>query len=658
MPALNCLAQILGQGNTSLLYQQLVKPQLALQANVYSQFTELAGEFHLRVVPLPGKTLAEMEQLVRATLDSFEKRGVTDEDIEKFKGSTEAKYINGLQSVSGKVFQLAAFQTFTGNPNMIGTLLKMNSAVTKEEVIRVYNKYIKGKHSVVVSVLPKGQENVIAAADNYKVDESNYTAPDYGYAGLKYTKAKDNFDRSKYPGTGPNPVVKVPAFWRKDLPGNIKTIGAENHEIPTVTLIISIPGGHLLQSKDTAKIGLASLFAEMMNEDTKNYTAEQMTIALEKLGSTIEVGSSRDAIVFTVEALKKNIDKTLQLLQERLFNARFTESTFSRVQRQTLESLKQSKTRPAIVADDVIAAVNYGPNHIFGMNESGTESTINNITLQDVENYYKNYLTANNTKVVVVGDITQNEILPKLAFLSKLPYKSIALPSVTAKPKEVDKSRIYLVNVPNAAQTEFRISHVTGLKYDATGEYYRTGLMNFTLGGGFNGRVNINLREDKGWTYGARTTFNGDEYTGDFTFSSGIKADATDSALTEVIKEFRSYAATGIKEEELAFMKNAICQRDALRYETGTQKAGFIQRMLLYNLPANYVDQQNKILKNITKPEIDALAKKYIDADKMNMVLVGDKERILPGLQKMGYEIVELNPDGKMVEGGEVKKGF
>jgi zinc protease len=289
------------------------------------------------------------------------------------------------------------------------------------------------------------------------------------------------------------------------------------------------------------------------------------------------------------------------------------------------------------------------------MHEIGTENSINNITLQDIENYYKNYMTANNTKVVVVGDITQNEIMPKLTFLSKLPNKTIALPSVTAKPKEVDKSRIYLVNIPKAAQTEFRISNVTGLKYDATGEYYRAGLMNFTLGGGFNGRVNINLREDKGWTYGARTNFNGDEYTGDFTFSSGIKAEATDSALAEVIKEFKSYAADGIKEEELVFMKNAIGQRDALRYETGTQKAGFIQRMLQYNLPANYVDQQNKILQNITKPEIDALAKKYINVDKMNMVLVGDKARILPGLQKTGYEIVELNTDGKPVDG---KKGF
>jgi zinc protease len=657
MAALACLASILGQGNNSLLYQQLVKPQLALQAMVNNQLSELTGEFTIRVVPLSGKSLADMEKLVRAAFDSFEVRGVKDDDIEKFKGEIEARYINGLQSVSGKVVQLAAFQTFAGNPNMIGKLLKMYSGVTKADVIRVYNQYIKGKHCVVLSVLPKGQENVVAAADNYKIDSSHYVAPNYGYAGLKYARATDNFDRAKQPGFGANPVIKVPAFWRKDLTNGIKMIGTENNEVPTVTITISIPGGHLLQAKDTAKIGLASFFANMMNEDTKNYTAEQFSIELQKLGSDIEVSSSVDEITFTVEALKKNLDKTLVLLQERMFNPKFTEATFKRIQRQTLERLRQAKTQPAAVASDVINKVNFGGDHILGMNPNGTETSVKNITLQDIENYYKNYIASKNTKVVVVGDIKEKDILPKLTFLDKLPNKKIEIPAIAAKPKETDKSRIYLVDIPKAAQTEFRVGYATGLKYDATGEFYKTGLMNYALGGGFNGRLNINLREDKGWTYGARSTFDGGHFTGDFTFSSGIKADATDSALTEVIKELKEYTANGIKQEELVFMKNAIGQRDALRYETGFQKAGFISRILDYNLPANYVEQQNKILKAITKKEIDDLAKKWINPDKLNMLLVGDKVRILPGLQKTGYEIVELNAEGKPVT-TEAKKGF
>jgi zinc protease len=178
--------------------------------------------------------------------------------------------------------------------------------------------------------------------------------------------------------------------------------------------------------------------------------------------------------------------------------------------------------------------------------------------------------------------------------------------------------------------------------------------MNFALGGGFNSRLNLNLREDKGWTYGARSTFDADDYTGEFEFSSGIKAEATDSALAEVIKELKNFEANGIRPDELAFMKSAIGQRDALRYETGPQKAQFISRMLKYNLPPNYVEMQSKILQSITKKELDALAKKWIKPQQLNMLLVGDKARILPGLQKMGYPIVELDAEGQPTQ----KRGF
>lgn len=654
MGALACLAQVIGQGRNSVLFQQLTKKQLALQASGSSQLSELAGEFMFQLVPGPGKTLAQMDSLFRNALDSFEARGVTDDDVAKFKGGIESQLINGLQSVAGKVSQLAAFQTFTGNPNKVADLIKMYQSVTKEDVMRVYNQYIKGKYAVHLSVLPKGQEALIANTDNYKIDSSKYTAPDYGYTGLKYTKAKDNFDRSKVPGNGPNPIVKVPKFWRKDMPNGIRMIGTESAEIPTVTLTITIPGGHLLQAKDTAKIGLADMFGDMMNEDTKKYTAEQMSVELQKLGSSVSIGSSFDGITVSVQSLKKNLDATLALVEERLFNPKFSDAAFNRIQRQNLESFKQAKADPASVASNVFAKINYGPDNILSMSEAGTEYTVKNLKLQDIQDYYDNYITSQGTKVVVVGDVKQEEVLPKLAFLNKLPNKKIDMPKVNSTPAPIDKTKVFMVDIPKAAQSQFRVGYATGQKYDATGDYYRSMLMNYGLGGDFNSRLNLNLREDKGWTYGARSGFSANQYEGDFEFSAGIRADATDSALVEVMKELNNYRTNGITEAELKFMKNSLGQRDARSYETGFQKAGFIRRILDYNLPANFVDQQNKILAKLTKAEVDAVAKKMLNPEKMNILLVGDKAKILEGVKKLGYDVVELDVDGKPVE----KKAF
>jgi zinc protease len=529
----------------------------------------------------------------------------------------------------------------------------MYQKVTKEDVMRVYEQYVKGKHRQVLSVVTKGQENLKAAEDNYTVDQSHYKAPDYGYAALKYAKAKDNFDRTKIPASGANPVVKVPAFWTGALPNKMKVIGTENKEIPTVTLSISLKGGRFMEANNLNKAGWVNLFATMMNEDTKNYTVEQMSTELEKLGSSVGVSNTDDAIVFTVQSLKKNLDKTLTLLEERMLNPKFNQDAFNRTKRQLEQRMKNSKSQPAGVATEVYAKLLYGTNNILGIPDNGTPETLNNIQFEDMQAYYDNYITAEGGKVVVVGDIKEAELLPKLAFLTKLPNKSFSVP-VPAAPKPLDKTKIYLVDIPKAAQTEFRVGYVTGLKYDATGDFYKSTLTNYALGGGFNGRVNLNLREDKGWTYGARSGFAGDKYSGTFTFSSGIKAGATDSALYEVMKEITDYAANGIKEDEVVFMKSSIGQSDARNYETGIQKAAFIGRILQYDLPADFATKQNAILKNITKKDIDALAKKYVDPKKMNILLVGDKQLIMPGLKRLSYEIVELDTDGNSVQ----KKGF
>jgi len=647
MAALACLAQVLGQGNNSVLYQQLVKTQQALSASAISQLYELSGEFSFILLPMPGKSTASMYSMFKKALDSFEVRGVTDEDIAKFKGGMQSQMINGLQSVSGKVSQLAAFQTFTGNPNKIKDLFTMYESVTKEDVQRVYFQYIKNAHGITLTVLPKGQEKMMVAEDNYKIDSSKYKAPDYGYAGLKYNKAKDKFDRSKMPGNGPNPVVKVPAYWTNKLSNGIKIIGSNNTELPTVTLTLKLPGGHLLQSGNLKQAGLAGMLATMMNEDTKQRSAEEMSKELQKLGSSINVVSTIDGLNFSVQSLKKNITPTLALLEERLLQPLFKEDAFKRIQKQEIEAFKQVKAQPSAVADLVFEKINYGADQILGISEDGTEESIKQLKLADVQTYYDNTITSNSAMIFVVGDITEAELLPQLAFLNKLPNKKLDIP-VPGPGIAVEKTKIYFVHIPKAAQTEFRVGYPTNLKYDVNGEFYKAGLMNYNLGGAFNSRININLREDKGWTYGSRTAFDASKYGGTFEFSSGIKAEATDSALVEIIKEIKGFTVEGIKDEEMIFMKSAIGQRDALRYETPAQKAGFIGRILEYDLPGDYVDQQSKILKALSKEDVNALAKKWLPIDKMNILLVGDKDKVLPGLKKFDYEIVELDTDGKV----------
>ncbi len=646
--ALDALSLIIGQGKNSIFYKNFVKTKKAAQASMSSENNELAGDIAIRVVPYPGQTLADMNAMVAASFAEFEKQGVSDDDLVRFKGTAESNYINSLASISGKVNELAEDQTFTGDPNQIGKQLADIQKVTKADVMRVYDQYIKGKASVILSVLPKGSPLQPVAPDNYTVDKAGYKAPDYSYAGLMYHKAKDNFDRSIQPPAGLNPVVKVPPFWTDKMPNGIKIIGAYNDEIPTVSLSVSIKGGGLLAAKDPSKAGLPNIVAQLLNDETVNYTAEQMNAQLEKLGSSIQIGASNDATVFYVSSLTKNLDATLSLLKERLFHPKFTQEALDRIKNQTLQSFKIAKTQPANIASTVIGKVLYGKDNIRTYGLIGNEQTVPNITLADVQAYYDNYFVPNLTNVVVVGDVAETAIKSKLAFLDKWQEKQITVPGADTTTKPVAANTVYLVNVPNAAQSEIRIGYATGLNYDAIGTFYKLGLVNYTLGGGFDSRLNLDLREEKGWTYGASSGFTSGKYGGVFIAGAGVRASATDSAITEFVQDIQHYAATGITPAELAFTKSSIGQSDALKYETNNQKAAFLSRIQEYNLKANFIDEQNTILAGITADQIDELAKKYLDPVKMSILVVGDKEKVMPGLQKLGYTVIELDADGNL----------
>jgi zinc protease len=646
MSALDALSEIIGQGRNSIFYKNFVKTRKAAQASMNSSNTELAGEISMRVVPFPGQTLADAKKLVDESLAEFEKTGVTDDALIRFKASAEANSINGLSSVSGKVSELAQAQYLTGNPNQIGRELADIQAVTKEDVMRVYNKYIKGKPAVILSVLPKGGTVAAVAPDNYTVNTANYKAPDYGYNGLTYKKATDNFDRAAKPGVGANPAIKIPAMWTATTPNGIKMIGTQNSEIPSVSISISIKGGGLYAVNNPAKAGLAGIVARMMNEDSKNYTAEQFNSELDKLGSNISVFAGAEEMFINTSSLTKNLPKTMTLLQEKLFNPKFTQDALDRIKKQTIEGLKQAKTQPAGVASTVYSKILYGTDNVRTYATGGNEETVAAITLQDVQDYYDKYFTPSQTQIVVVGDVNEGTAKGNLAFLNAWADKKVTIPT-PAEGKTFDKTTLYLVDIPGAAQSEIRIGYLDKLNYDATGDYYKLGIANYILGGAFNSHINLNLREKKGWTYGARSGFNSGKYGGDFTASAGVLATATDSSVYEFIKEIRDYQKTGITPEELKFTQTSIGQSDARKYETNSQKAAFLSRIQEYNLKPTYADEQNKILSTITPAELNALSAKYLNTDNMVILVVGDKAKVLPGLQKLGYPIVELDADGK-----------
>jgi zinc protease len=646
--ALDVLADILGGGRGSYFYKNFVANRKAIQAQASHPASELAGEFQMFVLPFPGQTLADFETAMRQILEDFEKDGVSEEDVAKFKATYESSTINGLQSVSGKVSQLASYETFYGNPDAIKFDLERYMKVTKEDVMRVFKKYVKGKSAVIMSVVPN-EETAPAKPDNYEIPtDGDNPFPMTDYSGLEYERPSgDKVDRSKRPEVGPNPLANVPEFWKAGFDNGLKIIGTVSDEIPTVTMQLTIQGGHKMDANDRAKAGLASMTAGLLNESTENYSAEEIQKALERLGSRVSVFAGNSSTSVSISSLKKNLDETLELAEEILMRPAFKEEDFARIKQQQMEGIKANQKDPASVASQVFNRLLYGKDHIYSMPTSGTEETVENITLEDVKAFYQSYYTPSLAELVIVGDISEEEVMAKLDFLKNWESKEVNIPEMP-KSDDVDKTKVFLVDKAKAPQSQIRIGYVTDLTYDVTGDYFKSNLMNFALGGAFNSRINLNLREDKGWTYGARSYFSGatDTETAAFVASAGVKATASDSSVVEFMNEITQFGKEGITEEELSFMRNAVGQRDARSYETPRQKAGFLGRILRYDLDRSFVDEQAEIVQNISKKEIDALAKKYLKYDKMNILLVGDAESIRPKLEKLGYEIISLDEKG------------
>jgi zinc protease len=653
--ALDALCNIISEGKNSVFYKKFIETKFAQSASMFSSTQELAGQIGINIRCFPGHTLFQADSLVSVALEEFESRGVTDDDMKRYKLFLETYLLDQLTSVEGKASLLASYQTFTGSPNQIQKDLDRYQALTKEDVMHVYDKYIRDKSAVVLSVVPKGHPEMKAFPDNYTIPAHKPGAEESPeYKNLTARHPVDNFDRRKHPVPGPTPSVKAPGLWRDKFVNGMQMIGTQSFEVPRTYMMLTIAAGH--RQEDTAQAGVANLLVKMLDQSTMSRSAAEIEKEMELLGSDISITVNNDEIQVSISSLTRNIDATLALVEDKLFHPKFDQREFELMKKQQLEAIANMPTQAGAMASFVYAKMLYGADNIMGYPAIGTQHTVGNLTLEDVKAYYNKMFSPNIARFIVVSDLSQNQIEPKLQFLQKWRSTNVVLrPDASLVPKgEPGPTKIFLFNKPDAAQSELRIGRV-GMAYDATGEFYKATVMNYELGGNFNSHINMRLREEKGWTYGAGSYFSGSHYTGTFTAYSGVKFDASDSSVSEVIHMVKDYANNGIDQQELDYTKKAISQSEALKYEDPYQKLFFLKNIIDYDLPENYAELQNGVLQGMTKAEVDALAKKWLDPDHMVIMVVGDKAKIADGLSKLGYEVVEVDNMGNPVKPAAVK---
>ncbi len=651
---LDAAAKVLGRGRASLLYQRLVQTGRAVSAHVSHGCRELSCEMAFIVVqnPSSGETLAEMETAIRETLAEFTERGVNDDDLQKFIAGFESGQIFGMQSVSGKVGALSHAEIYQDDPKGAMDEIERYTAVTAEQAVSAFRKYIEGQPAVILSVVPNGQLELAARPQNYhaavkgKANPPTVSPPPPDQAAPALRSVQDDFDRSIQPVPGSNPIVGLPPIWDTQLANGVRLLAVPNTETPTVTIHALFSMGQ--RDEPPGKAGLASLTTALMREATTLRTAAEFSEALERIGASVSAGSGQYETSVSLNVLSKYLDQGMALMMERILHPAFTEEDFERIKSRSMESLMQARKSGPALASRAMGSVLVGPAHPLSYPGSGLPSTVQNISLEDVRAFYAAHIPAQLRGILVSTSLPQEDILASLQELGKLEVSEIYREPIEAQPKITDRT-IYLVNKEGAAQSSVRMGYPS-LKYDALGDYYRANLLNFNLGGSSESRIYLNLREDKGYTYGARTGFSGGRELGSFNFSSEINKEATSDAIREVLKELETYAAGGMTEEEYQFMQNAIGQRDALNYETPGAKLGLLANILRHDLPLDYRKQQQSLLKETGRETLNTLAAKLIDPDHMAIVVVGDLEAIRPQIEQLDMPVILLNEDGEQIE--------
>ncbi len=655
--ALDMLSYLWGNTRNSPLYQRFVDKEWAIQVgannNPLSAINhELAGEFSFIVVGYPWSDINGLRNMMATAIDSFEYVNFSDEDLERAKINMLSNLSSGLEGASTKASYLSMFwyldaRGADGKLTNLEAEAERIKSVTREDIMRVYRQYIKTKKSSTVVIEPARSgadgEKPKYQSFNPNADYRNPVA-EAEYKGLQYRPVQDDFDRSVRPEPSAVKEVAVPQVQKTVLKNGLEVWTSPFDETPRVFVRMSIDGGALLEDGKTIPAGTADMLSMALQNGTAKRTPAELEQEMERLGASINIGAGATSMYVTLGCEKQNLEAAAALMREMLFEPRWDSDEYSKEKKRAVESANSDLLNRGTGASNAWSRLTQGDNSL------GTyvgASQYEKVQLSHCQTYWEKYFSPSVSKLVVVGSVNQEEVLQYFSFLSDWKGKPVEIP-MPANNYDFQTSQIFGVEYVDAKQSDIYIGFKT-LPYDATGDFYKASVMNFALAGNFNSRLNLKIREEKAWTYGIRGGFSAGykDLPGTYVISAGVKSEATDSAIVEILNVLETYKTEGITDEEFAFTKSALIASEALDYESLFQKAGFILSMANRGLSEDYTAQQLATLQSMTKEEFNALAKQYLNTDELIIVVAGDMLRLEEKLNNLGFGTVQrLNKDG------------
>lgn len=621
---LNLLAEVLSSGKTSRLYKRLVyDDQIATDVEASGYLSEIAGVFLIQASARAGESLQKVEKAIDEELARLLAEGPTAAELQRAKTQHRARFIRGIERIGGfggKSDVLAINQVYAGTPDYYKITLKRVADATPADLKAAANRWLSdGVYALEVHPFPE------------------------------YETAQTTVDRKKLPEAGPPPEAKFPQLQRATLANGLKIVLAERHSIPQVNFQMMIDAGYAADQFGLP--GTGGMTFGLLEGGTKRRNALQISDELMTLGANLDAGSDLDTSTVSMSALNENLDPSLEIFADVILNPSFPQEDFARLQKQRLSQIQQEKVQPIGIALRVFAGLLYGPGHAYSnpLTGTGTEESVSRLKREDLIKFHQTWFKPNTSTLIVVGDTTMAEIKPKLEKLfqgwqrGEVPAKNIG--TVALPQKQV----VYIVDRPGSEQSVILASNLAPPKANKDESAIET--MNSLLGGTFTSRLNMNLREDKHWSYGAGSLLFDARGQRPFIAYAPVQTDKTKESIAEIVKELNGIVgARPVAPEELEKAQASLTLTLPGSWETMNALGSSIGNIVRYGLEDRYYDTYAGKIRALKTGDMIAAAKLAIHPDKLVWVIVGDRSKIEAGIRELGLgEIRVIDADGKPV---------